>query len=499
MENAMRNRAPHVWIYAIAVGLAVSGCGGTASSLPGDGASSSLPGGFSLRAQPPSGSSPIAHVVVIVQENRSFDNLFALFPGADGATQGKMKVKRDGKYQDKWTNLQSHTLVDKSDYSHCHSAFLTQYDGGKMDGFNLVLQGSCGTRGKPVGKAVYQYVEESQIQPYWDIALQWVLADHMFQTQGSGSFTAHQDLIRGGTQIDNKFSLVDNPQSPTWGCDSGPNTRTSLITKGNRYLPYQDKGPFPCTNQFPSSSYYETIRDLLDAKGISWKYYSPCFKGWNPYNCDGGCPTLCSGARLNAFDVIASVRYGPEWGTNVSMPETNIFSDISGGTLPAVSWVIPSDANSDHPGELCGCDDGPSWVASVVNAVGGSSYWSSSAIVVLWDDWGGFYDHVAPQQMGFGGLGFRVPMMILSPYAKMGSSSQGGYISSTPYESGSILRYIEDNWNLPRLGTSDVRAASIGDVFDYTQPPRAFTQIPSEDSIEYFKHVKMTPQHGDPE
>jgi len=486
----MRNRAPHLLIWGLTAGLMLNGCGG---------ASSSLPAGASLQPQAPSGSSPIAHVIVIVQENRSFDNLFALFPGADGATRGKMKIKRGGKYRDVWTNLQANALANPFDIQHCHAAFLTQYDGGKMDGFNLVSKGACGTQGKTVGKAVYQYVEQSQIQPYWDIADQWVLADHMFQTQGSGSFVAHQDLIRGGSQIDTKYSLVDNPNIMPWGCDSGPNSKTSLITKSGKYLPYVQKGPFPCTNKFPSSSYYETIRDLLDAKSISWKYYSPCFKGWNPNNCDGGCPSICSGGILNAFDVVASVRYGAEWGTNVSMPETNIFNDITGGTLPAVSWVIPSDANSDHPGEPCGCDDGPSWVASVVNAVGTSSYWNSSAIVVMWDDWGGFYDHVAPQQLDFGGLGFRVPMLILSPYAKKGSSSQGGYISSTPYESGSILRYIEDNRGLARLGTSDARAASIGEVFDYMQTARGFTQIPSQHSIEYFRDRKPAPQYGDPE
>jgi phospholipase C len=487
----MRNCAPYLLICGLAAGLTLGGCGGGASSLPG--------GGASLQPRAPSGSSPIKNVIVIVQENRSFDNFFARFPGADGATRGKMKLKQGGKYVDRWQNLQSHALVTPFDIQHCHAAFLTQYDGGKMDGFNLVSKGACGTQGKPVGKGAYQYVEESQIQPYWDIAQQWVLADHMFQTQGSGSFIAHQDLIRGGSQIDTKYSLVDNPNIMPWGCDSGPNSKTSLITKSGKYLPYQQKGPFPCTNKFPSSSYYETIRDLLDAKGVSWKYYSPCFKGYNPNNCDDGCPSICSGGILNAFDVVAAVRYGSEWGTNVSMPETNIFGDISGATLPAVSWVIPSDANSDHPGESCGCDDGPSWVASIVNAVGGSAYWNTSAIVVLWDDWGGFYDHVPPQQLDFGGLGFRVPMLVISPYAKKGSSSPGGYISSTPYESGSILRYIEDNWNLGRLGTSDQRAMSIGNVFDYTQSPRGFTQIPSQRSLEFFKEQKPTAQHGDPQ
>ena len=130
-------------------------------------------------------------------------------------------------------------------------------------------------------------------------------------------------------------------------------------------------------------------------------------------NADGCAPNKscpdCAGDLLNAFDVIASVRYGPEWNTNFGMPATNIFDDITGGTLPAVSWVIPEDNEDDHPGERV--DKGPSWVASVVNALGESSYWDSTAIFIVWDDWGGFYDNAVPQQFNdnLGGLGFRVP------------------------------------------------------------------------------------------
>jgi phospholipase C len=487
----MKRRALHLWLGAIAATIAVTACGG--------GTSSSLPMSFVRSPQTGSPSSPIKHVVVVIQENRSFDDFFALFPGADGATRGKRKVERGGKFVDVWTTLKPHALVMPSDIQHCRAAFLTDYDGGKMDGFGLVDLGVCREKGKPAGTVVYQYVEQSQIQPYWDMADLWVLADHLFQTQGSGSFTAHQDLIRGDTAISSSESLVDNPTAMPWGCDAGSSVVTSLLTSSGKYL--LNKGPFPCTNKFPSSSYYQTLGDLLDTAGVSWKYYSPCFKAWNKNGCDDGCPTQCSGALLNAFDVIWSVRNGPEWGTNVSMPETNIFNDITGGALPAVSWVIPADANSDHPGEPCGCDDGPSWVASVVNAIGQSSYWDSTAIVVVWDDWGGFYDSVPPKQYkgNVGGLGFRVPAIVISPYDIAGSGSQGGYVSHTPYEFGSILKFIEKNWNLGSLNTSDKRANSIGDVLNYNQQPRAFTMIPSAHSAEYFEKQPRVAQHGDPE
>ena len=479
----MRSRALYTWVSAALTAIALNACGGASSSLPG-GALGQIPS--------TSGSSPIKHVVLVIQENRSFDNFFAKFPGAHGATRGKMKGK--------WVTLKQHALVTPTDIQHCHASFVTDYDGGKMDGFGSVYKGVCGARTQLVGKLAYQYVQESQIQPYWDIANRWVLADETFQTQGSGSFTAHQDLIRGGTEIDSNDSLIDNPTQMPWGCDSlGTHTVTSLITTNGQYL--KDKGPYPCTTKFPGSgSGYETLRDLLDAKGVGWKYYSPCYHGWNPNGCDNGCDYTCSGAILNAFDVIAPVRNGSEWGTNVSMPETNIFNDVTNNQLPAVSWVIPSDDNSDHPGEKCGCDTGPSWVASVVNAIGQSPYWNSSVIVVVWDDWGGFYDNAAPpKQNTQGGLGFRVPMLILSPFAKKGAGTNGGYISHTQYEFGSLLKYVEQNWNLGYLHTTDDTSNSIGDVLNYSQSPRSFTKIGSQLGIRYFESRAPSTQHGDPE
>ena len=129
------------------------------------------------------------------------------------------------------------------------------------------------------------------------------------------------------------------------------------------------------------------MRDLLDAKGITWTYYVPPSDSVN-------------GKLLSAFRVIWSVYNGPEWTTNVSSPETNIFNDISRGSLAQVSWVIPEANNSDHPGTSQ--DNGPQWVASVVNAIGESAYWNSTAIVIVWDDWGGFYDNESGTQSQFG-------------------------------------------------------------------------------------------------
>ncbi len=390
----------------------------------------------------------IKHVVIIIQENRSFDNLFATFPGADGATTGKT---HDGKT----VKLKKAKLTDKLDITHQWATFVKEYDGGKMDGFDLIHFGSG--NGPPAGLFPYQYVDPAQIQPYWTMAQQYVLADHMFERQSSGSFVGHQDLIAGGTPVAPGQSLVDDPTQEPWGCDAPDGTKTSLLATGRRFLKLQ--GPFPCLD-------YRTMRDTLDAKGISWRYYAPPF-------------TYPSGGWLwTAFDAIRAVRYGPEWQTNVLTPQTKILNDIAAHRLAAVSWVVPDKLDSDHPGT--GSNRGPSWVAQVVNAIGATPAWKSTAIVVLWDDWGGFYDHVAPPQLDYQGLGFRVPMLVISPYARQ------GYISHTRYEFGSILKFVEDNWGLQRLGTSDKRAASIGNVFDFTKPPRSFKPIPATYPRSYF-------------
>jgi phospholipase C len=412
-----------------------------------------------------SSASPIQHVVVIVQENRSFNDFFATFPNADGATQGLMKTSTG----DQYVTLKKVNLAEPCDFTHSYHSFQKADDGGKMDGFNLEGGGrgqQC--RDNPTGP--YQYVNPQQIAPYWDIAMQYVLADHTFQTQGSGSFTAHQDLIAGATIIDPEQtrSLVDLPTNEPWGCDSPPGTHTSVL----RYIhagvfKYKaHTGPYPCLT-------YHTIRDLLDAKSISWRYYCPPVFGG-------------TGNMWNAFDPIKAVREGPEWGVNVTDSDTQIFTDISKGVLPAVTWVIPDGEDSDHPGQQE--DDGPSWVASLVNAVGQSSYWNTSAIIIVWDDWGGFYDSFPPPlQDHWGGLGFRVPMMIVSPYAREGSGS-GGYVSHTQYEFGSILKFIEGTFGLGSLGTTDVRANSLVDSFDFTQQPRSFSVIPSKRNKAYFIH-----------
>jgi phospholipase C len=403
--------------------------------------------------------SPIQHVVLIIQENRTFNDFFATFKGADGTTTGKAEPNSQcGITKEETITLKASDLITKlngkpTDLVHSYKGYDTARDGGAMDGFDTIINGN----NQPECVYPYQYTKPSQITPYWDMAEQYTLAEHMFTTQGSSSFTAHQDLIAGDAVIKPNESIVDLPSdSQQWGCDSSNGTITSLITQNGVYQ--KGQGPFPCFT-------YATIRNLLDAKKVSWRYYVP---------------QMCChiyGKLLSAFDAIKAWTDG-----HISSPQTNIFTDISGNQLQAVSWVIPDENASDHPGTSS--DTGPSWVASVVNAIGGSSYWNSTVIVIVWDDWGGLYDNLNPAQLGYGGLGFLVPAIVVSPYAKP------GYISPTQYEFGSILKYIENNWNLGSLHRTDSRATSIADCFDYSQTPIPFKTIPSKYSRAYFMHAR---------
>ena len=452
--------------FAFAV-LAVAGCSGLGSPSAGPAFQGAARAVHPFSSASPS---PIQHIVLIIQENRTFNDFFATFPGADGTTIGKVRTNNTcrPKIQAGTVNLTMSNLYLPYDLDHRYSGYHAAYDKGAMDGFDRIHFAS----GAPECAYPYQYTNPYQITPYWDMAMQYTLAEHMFTTQGSDSFTAHQDLIAGGVVVGPNTALIDLPgcsgSTCHWGCDAPAGTFTHLITQGGFYL--HKHGPFPCTNQFITNQHsYPTLRDLLDVNGVSWKYYVPPFNTTN-------------GRLLSAFDMIASVRYGPEWATNVISPQTQILNDAADGQLAQMSWVIPNQPDSDHPGVQA--DHGPQWVASVVNAIGESQYWNSTAIVIVWDDWGGFYDNDPPQQVGYGGLGFRVPCIIVSPYARP------GYISTTNYEFGSILKYIEQNWNLGTLGTSDARATSILDSFDYSQYPIPFSPIHASLSKDYFLHEK---------
>lgn len=393
----------------------------------------------------------IKHVVIIVQENRSFDNLFSGFPGADTAQIGTLHTGAR-------VRLHGATLQGLDIYHDWVNA-MTSWNNGKMNGFDL----NSLTNGAQAGTYPYAYVNRNLVAPYWAMASQYVLADHMFPTMFGPSFTAHLDLIAGTTDLSRSEAEVDGPDAQPWGCDAPSGTRTSVI--GPRRVEFGGAGPFPCFTQF------RTLADTLDAAHVTWKYYAP--------------PVIAgsTGRIWSEFDAIRSVRYGADWSRSVVSPETKVLTDASRGALPQVAWVIPDANDSDH--ESQGPADGPSWVASVVNAIGTGPDWKHTAIVIVWDDWGGWYDSVPPPQLDFRGLGIRVGCLIVSPYAK------AHYVSHTTYEFGSILKLVEQVFGLPPLGTraegyTDTRAHSMLDSFDFRKPPRVFKHITAPVPESYF-------------
>ncbi len=400
----------------------------------------------------------IKHVIVIIQENRSFVNLFSGFPGADAPTFGYL---HDG------TKIQLAAVSFKgtgNGLGHGFTASLTDWNNGAMNGFDLSSPSSP--------TYPYSYLIPSSVTPYWNMASSYVLADRMFPTQFGGSFSAHLNLIAGTDKLTPTLAVTDWASAMPWGCDAPPGTKATTVDS-NRNV---KRGPFPCFTQF------KTMADTLDKSGVSWKYYAPQTVG-----CSGGCDN--GGLIWSEFDSIKNVRYGPDW-SNVINPQTTVLKDAANGNLASVSWVVPDLKDSDHPGN--GSDTGPSWVTSVVNAIGQSKDWDSSAIVIVWDDWGGWYDDAAPPQLDFRGLGIRVGCIIISPYAK-------NKVIHTQYEYGSILKFIEQTFNVASLGYTDKRAASIADSFDFKQAPRKFAPFKAKYPPAYFLHERPSFQPVDNE
>ena len=398
----------------------------------------------------------IQHIFIVIQENRSFENFFMGFPGADAPSYGYAGNTK--------TTLQPIALNDPRELHNRWPYALADWDNGKMDGFsNSAMTGQPPT-------LPYSYVPENQIRPYRTLASRWVLADRMFATEFGASFTAHLDLIDGNTVLPpGTYAEADYPPNWVWGCDASVGTRSDIVNHARQEF---YNGPFPCF------THVRTMADTLDAAHVSWRYYAPSVS-------QGFGSTLWS-----AFSAIKKVYYGPDW-SNVVTPETRVLTDIDRSDFPNVVWITPDWRNSDHPGN--GSDTGPSWVASVVNAVGTSKLWKSSAIVVVWDDWGGWYDNVPPPQRDFLGLGIRVPCIIISPYARVAQGKRAGYVSHSTYEFGSILKFIEQTFNLKPLGSpadgyTDSRAKSIRNSFDFKQKPRAFRPIAAKYPKSYFLH-----------
>ncbi len=440
--------------------------------------SSSSVGGSSVPTTPVAPvvgpGSYIKHVIVIVQENRSFDNLFYCFPGTECPATAPMADPNNLSHV---TQVKLHSgKFTNGDIDHDWATAIKNWDNGKMDGFARNTFGPVGG-GAPIGDFAYEYIDHKDVKPYWDMATQYTLLDRMFPDMFGPSFTAHLSLIAGTTAISNKWAEIDTPVFTPWSCDSvaGGNSNPTVLVQrvavgASGYLvPHYNQPVNPCFTQF------NTMADVLDAKNVSWRYYAPQIN-------DAG------GSIWSEFGAIKKVRYGPDW-ANVVTPQTTVLTDIKNGKLRDMSWVIPDMLDSDHPSSYS--NKGPSWVATVVNTVGESQYWKDTAIIVLWDDWGGWYDHVKPPQVDYDGLGMRVPAIIISPYA------QHHKVLHTQYQFGSILHFVEDVFSTGSLGYRDASSTSLTGAFDFTQKPNAFKPFPVPEDYNYFLRRKPSFQVPD--
>lgn len=365
---------------------------------------------------------PIRHVVIVVKENRSFDNLFGRFPGANGATTGVLSTGKRvplGHMPDSFL----------FDLGHDADAARLAVHGGKMDGFDLLAGAIQGKR----DLALSQY-RQSDIPAYWSYASRYTLDDTFFSTILGPSFPNHLVTVAGqsGGVINNPVDILNG----AWGCDSGPNARVETVNAQgqHRFVP-------PCFD-------FRTLADTLSARGINWAYYAPTM-GQPGYN-------------WSALDAIRHIRYSPLWRRNVR-PQDAFFRDIARGRLPVVSWVTPDGAHSEHPPySMC---LGENWTVQRINAIMRSKYWRDTAIVLTWDDFGGTYDHVAPPHKSPIMFGPRVPAIVISPYARAHA------IDHRTYDFNSILRFMEDWLGLPSLTTYDASATSLAGSLDFKQKP----------------------------
>ena len=408
-------------------------------------------------------------MVVIVQENRTPDNLFhdqaLISKGADIASSG---VNSKGQA----IALAPVPMVVNYGLDHSHPSFEAMCNPGSagcaMDGADKIPVLNCHESICPPPNAQFAYVNPSEVAPYFRMAETYTFADRMFQTNQGPSFPAHQFIIAGTSapSANSDLFAAENPGGvPNAGNDTGCTAPTGETVAMIEPSGNESSFEYPCFE-------HATLSDLLDAKSLSWRYYTPS-----------------AGGIWTAPNAIQHLRMGPAWTQNVILHQTQVLTDIANGQLATVNWVIPSGQASDHSNETDG--SGPSWVASIVNAIGNSQYWSNTAIFITWDDWGGWYDHVAPTLKNSYEYGFRVPLIVVSPYAK------AGYISHVTHDFGSILKYIEDNFGLSSLGYADADAGDLSDCFDYNQTPLTFQTIVAPMGARHFLEDKTPPTDPD--
>jgi phospholipase C len=372
---------------------------------------------------PPKPRYPITHIVIIDKENHSFDNLFGLFPGADGASSAELASGRVVRLD----RTPDHTILD---IGHDGNAAAFATDSGRMDRFYL-LPGAF-QDGHDLADSQYR---QSDIPNYWQYASYFTLDDRFFSTILGPSFPNHLVTIAASSN-----NTVDNPRGQTrhaWGCDGGPFAVVDAVD------PYTGRHHVikPCFD-------VPTLADTMQQRHLSWTYYAP-----GAYN---------SGYIWSSFDAIRHIRDSRLWQTNVPN-DSRFIPDARSGRLPSVSWLVTNEELSDHPPySIC---EGENWTVDQINGIMRSPTWSSTLVVLTWDDFGGFFDHVPPPRLDFISLGPRVPAIIISPFARSHD------VDHHLLEFDSILKFIEDDFGLPALTGRDRDAPSLISSLNFKQKP----------------------------
>ncbi|HLZ70384.1 MAG TPA: alkaline phosphatase family protein [Dehalococcoidia bacterium] len=430
---------------------------------------------------------PLQHVIVIMQENRSFDSYFGTFPGADGIPM------QNGVPSVCLPDPQSGTCVapyhDANDQNaggpHGATDARDDVDGGKMDGFIARQQAgrrlSCNGANNPACTEggtlpdVMGYRDAREIPNYWAYAQNFVLQDRMFEPNASWSLPAHLFTVSGWSAR----CASGDPMSCT----------NQLQTPGGSAFLLRaaiQRGALPA----PQFSWTD-ITYLLHNAGVSWGYYLDEGNEPDCANDAMACPARAQRASVpgiwNPLPWFETVRQDNQLG-NVQ-PVGNFYAAAANGTLPAVSWIVPNSADSEHPPALV--STGQAYVTSLINAVMQGPEWNSTAIFLTWDDWGGFYDHVTPPVVDENGYGLRVPALVISPYARQGT------IDHQTLSFDAYLKFIEDVFlGGQRLdpandGRPDPRPSvrenepQLGDLmadFDFTQTPLPPLLLPTNRS-----------------
>ena len=432
-----RNRTP-LALFSLAV---LAGCSSSVagSHVPATAAASAVKG--MTHAHKRDASTQLKHIVVIIQENRSVDNLFNGFCVPSGPCANTVPADPVS-----GTPLVAASMAAPYGLAHSHEQFIAQYDYGKMDGFpktKPLCRGndpSCGQK-----YTVFAYVPSTETALYRQLAsVDAVLSDATFEPDQGPSFPSHIYAIAGqaGGFDSDHYAITGGSGT----CGSPKMVSTVDMTS---QFPGKDGPKQPSCKDFP------TIFDSLANAGHSWRYYS---------NHAGG--------FFSPTDAIQHLYGSPYFVT----PSTQFLTDVQNGNLADVSFISPwSGKVSDHPETDKDPEAGPKWVASLVNAIGTTPYWNNTAVVIFWDDWGGWFDHVAPTAPTNPDpyeYGFRVPLLVASPYARVGT------IDHTPRSFVSALRLIEETFQLPSLGTLDqYEPDGLDSMMDYNQAPLPFTQL----------------------